>query len=531
MTATSNTSKLGFVVAGLLIGILVAAMDNTIVATAMGSIVADLGGLDKFVWVTSAYMVAEMAGMPIFGKLSDMYGRKRFFIFGLVVFLLGSVLCGTAQTIVQLSIYRAVQGLGGGALVPIAFTIVFDLFPPEKRGKMGGLFGAVFGLSSIFGPLLGAYVTDYIDWRWVFYINLPLGLLAFVFVAFCYKESVRHAKQRIDWAGAFTLVGAIVCLMFALELGGNKYDWDSAVILGLFAGFAVLFVSFLLVERKASEPIISFRMFRVRLYSSSTLIGLFSGASFIVATVYIPIFIQGVQGGSATNSGLLLLPMMLGTVVASQIGALSAMRTSYRNVMFVSGIVLLAGIGLLTTLTTDTSRFAVTLFMIVAGLGVGASFSVLGMAAIHHFDETQRGAANSTIAFLRSLGMTVGITIFGILQRNLLTGRLTELFQNAGGASTASAGGPSAGNPAMPSAELLRDPRALLSPQAREAIPPEVLNHITDALSSSISQTFVWTLIPAALALLSVFLMSKERLVVHRKPEPAVEAGAGTHSK
>lgn len=507
MTAAVKKSNFGLVVAGLLIGILVSAMDNTIVATAMGSIVGDLGGLDKFVWVTSAYMVAEMAGMPIFGKLSDMYGRKRFFVFGLLVFLFGSIMCGTAQNIEQLSIYRAIQGIGGGALVPIAFTIMFDVIPPEKRGTMGGLFGAVFGLSSIFGPLLGAYVTDYIDWRWVFYINLPLGLLSFIFIAFFYKESIRHAKQKVDWGGAFTLVCSIVCLMFALELGGQKFAWNSAPIVGLFAGFAVLFAGFLLVERKAAEPIISYGMFKVRLYASSSLIGVFSGAAFIVATVYIPIYIQGVQGGSATNSGLLLLPMMLGTVVSSQIGAMIAAKTSYRSVMFGSGIVLVLGMLLLATITTDTSRLAVTLYMIVAGLGVGASFSVLGMAAIHHFDETKRGAANSTIAFLRSLGMTVGITIFGIVQRNGFADRLTSLF---------GAGGNGAGG-GLPSAELLKDPRAILSPEARAAIPPDLLHGITAALSSSIARTFAWTIIPAALSLLFVFLMSRERVPTYEK--------------
>src|SRR6478609_9305692 len=190
MVASKN--NIGLVLAGLLLSILMASMDNTIVATAMGTIVGKLGGLDKFVWVTSAYMVAEMAGMPIFGKLSDMYGRKKFFIFGIVVFMLGSILCGTANSIIELSIYRAIQGIGGGALVPIAFTIMFDAVPIESRGKLGGLFGAVFGLSSIFGPLLGAYITDYISWHWVFYVNIPLGLLALFFIVIFYKESPVH---------------------------------------------------------------------------------------------------------------------------------------------------------------------------------------------------------------------------------------------------------------------------------------------------------------------------------------------------
>ncbi len=205
-----------------MLGIFAAAIDNTIVATAMGTIVADLGGLDKFVWVTSAYLVTEMAAMPIFGKLSDMYGRKRFFILGIALFLLGSILCGTANNIIELSIYRCIQGIGGGALMPIAFTVMFDVIPKEKRGRMGGLFGAIFGASSLFGPLLGAYITDYIHWRWIFYINVPIGLIALALILFFYHESMEHSKQRIDWWGAASLVSSIVCLMFDLSLAGRN---------------------------------------------------------------------------------------------------------------------------------------------------------------------------------------------------------------------------------------------------------------------------------------------------------------------
>lgn len=201
MMSTVQSDRLGWVIAGLLLGILMAAMDNTIVATAMGTMVADLGGFDHFVWVTSSYMVAMMAGTPIFGKLSDMYGRKLFFVGGLALFIVGSMLCGTAQSIFQLSLYRAVQGIGGGAIMPIAFTIIFDIFPPDKRGKVSGVFGAVFGVSSIFGPLLGAFLTDTLNWRWVFYINLPLGIISLVLIAVCYHESQRHTNQedRLGW--------------------------------------------------------------------------------------------------------------------------------------------------------------------------------------------------------------------------------------------------------------------------------------------------------------------------------------------
>ncbi|USG64553.1 MFS transporter [Brevibacillus ruminantium] len=495
----AKESKIGFVVAGLLLGLLIASMDNTIVATAMGTIVAEMGGLDKFVWVTSAYMVATMAGMPIFGKLSDMYGRKRFYIFGLTVFLLGSILCGTASSIVQLSIYRAIQGIGGGALMPIAFTIIFDIFPPEKRGKMTGLFGAVFGTSSVFGPLLGAYITEYFGWHWIFYINVPIGLLSLFFISMHYKESLAHREQKIDWWGAITLVGAVVSLMFALELGGNKFAWNSPQIIGLLASFAVLFFLFIVVERKASDPIISFSMFKKRLFAASNAVGLLYGSAFIIATVYIPIFIQGVFGGSATSSGLLLTPMMLGSVFGSQMGGLLSTKTSFRNIMLLSALFFVPGLFLLGTLSPETSRGMVTFYMILTGFGVGFSFSVLGMAAIHNFDMRQRGSASSTNSFSRSLGMTLGITIFGIIQRNLFESRLAASLADQAGSIPAGA---------------LADPRAALTPETRAQIPAAILEKITDAMASSIAHTFLWALVPAVLSVLFILMMGNERIML-----------------
>ncbi|MBD2869493.1 MDR family MFS transporter [Paenibacillus arenilitoris] len=481
--------RLGFVVAGLLLGILVASIDNTIVSTAMATIVSDLGGLDKYVWVTSAYLVTEMAGMPIFGKLSDMYGRKRFFVLGIALFLIGSVQCGTAESIAQLTIYRAIQGIGGGAMMPIAFAIVFDIFPPEKRGKMGGLFGSVFGTSSLFGPLAGAYLTEYIDWRWIFYINVPIGIVALAFIVFFYKESLSHDKQRIDWWGASTLVGAIVCLMFALELGGMEYAWDSAQIIGLFAGFAVLLGLFLYAETKAAEPIISFGMFRQRLFAASTGAGLFYGAAFITAALYIPMFVQGVFGGTAVNAGLTLLPMTLGSVVAAQLGGFLANKMSYRSVMMFSAVIFILGIVLLSTITPDTTRFLLSVYMLVTGFGIGFSFSVLGMSSIHGFDVRQRGSATSTMSFVRSLGMTVGITVFGIIQRNHFAGGMADAFAGA-------PGGPMNDNA-----------RELLSPEKRSEIPADVMDKIVAALSDSVSATFLWSIVPAVLALLCVLMM------------------------
>lgn len=501
-------NRLPVVITALLLGILMASMDNSIVATAMGSIVGEIGGMDKFVWVTSAYMVAEMAGMPIFGKLSDMYGRKRFFVFGIILFMIGSALCGTAQSITQLALYRAVQGIGGGTLVPIAFTIMYDAVPLEKRGKLGGLFGAVFGISSIFGPLVGAYITEYIAWQWNFYINLPLGLAALLMIALCYKESHEHSKQPIDWAGAFTFLGAVVCLMFALELGGKQLAWNSPEMLSLLGGFVLLSAAFLFVETKAKEPIITFGLFKNRIYTSGILTGFFSGAAFIAASVYIPIFIQGVLGGSATSSGMVLLPMMVSSVITATLGGSLMNRISYRSILVSSLLVLTAGTALLTTLGPDSSRLQVTFYMILVGLGIGASFSVLSNACIHGLSYRQRGSASSTFNFLRSLGMTLGITTFGMIQTHAFSAKMGQMF--GGGAQ-------------VPDALSVNDPHVLLSEQTRAGIPAALLDSVSEALSSSIAATFGWALLPVLLACAASLLMGKAKLDASAGPEVQAE--------
>ncbi|UJF32152.1 MDR family MFS transporter [Paenibacillus hexagrammi] len=493
----SNTT---WVVVGLMLGLLLAALDQTIVSTAMPTIVSKLGGFEQFVWVFSAYLIANVTAMPIFGKLSDMYGRKLFFIIGIIVFMIGSALCGTSGSMTQLIVYRAIQGIGGGALMPITFAIIFDIFPPEKRGKMQGLFGAVFGISSVLGPVIGAYFTDYVTWQWIFYINLPMGIIALLLIIFSYHESVHHSKPKIDWGGTVLLTAAILSLMFALELGGKEYAWGSWQIITLFVGFVVLLLVFIAIERVASEPIVPLDLFKNRLFSSSMGASFAYGAILISAGTYIPIFIQGVFEGSATSSGSVLTPMMLGVVASSALGGRFIGRFSYRNVLLGSIALVIVGTALLSSISIDSKRWVITMFMIVLGLGLGANFPVISMSSLHKIDFRRRGSVTSLVGFFRSVGSAIGVAVFGSVQVNSLADKIKEAVPN----------------PAM--AEKFHDARALLQPEVRAQIPPDVLHKLIAALADSIAAVFQITVIIAVLGLIFILAMGNAKLEVGKAP-------------
>ncbi|NHN30295.1 MDR family MFS transporter [Paenibacillus agricola] len=507
-------SNVRLTIVGLMLGLLLASLDQTIVSTAMPTIVGEFGGLDKFVWVFSAYLIANVVSMPIFGKLSDMYGRKKFFLLGLVVFMIGSALCGTSTSMFQLIIYRAIQGIGGGALLPITFTIVFDLFPPEKRGKMQGLFGAVFGISSVLGPLAGAYFTDYVNWKWIFYINLPLGVVSLLLITFFYHAArPNNPNQKIDWLGTATFAASVLCLMFGLELGGKEFAWNSVQSYSLFTGFVVLLALFLWIETKASDPVVPLKLFSNRLFTASMGASLFYGAILMSAASYIPLFIQGVYQGSASSAGQVLTPMMLGVVVSSVFGGRFISKTPYRNILLLSCALLLIATSLLSTLSFYspewvkslysmfgavapelTPRGLVITYMVLMGLGIGVSFPVVSISSLHNVGFEQRGTVTSMVSFFRSIGSAIGVTVLGSVQTSALNSRLSELLPGSGMAAI--------------------DPRALLQPEVRASIPPQVLEKLTIGLADSIAFVFLCTLLMAVATLICVLLMGKARMEI-----------------
>ncbi|MFC5469531.1 MDR family MFS transporter [Cohnella suwonensis] len=508
----TKNSSVKLVVAGLLLGLFMASLDQTIVSTAMTTIIKRLGGFESFIWVYSAYMIAMVVSTPIFGKLSDMYGRKRFFLLGLALFLVGSILCGTATNMDQLIIYRAIQGIGGGALMPIVFTIIFDLFPAEKRGKMMGLFGAVFGLSSVFGPIMGGAITDNLSWRWIFYINVPIGILSIIFILKGYHETRVSKKQSIDWFGAILLTAAILFLMFGLELGGTDgWAWGSAQTISLFVAAGVMTVLFLIAERFAKDPIIKLSLFKTKLFTSSMGISVLYGGVMMASATYIPIFIQGVFHKTATETSTVLTPMMLGVVVSAQLGGRIGIKFRYRDVMLVSAITLIVGSFLLGfVMDPSTSQFLIGVFMVIVGLGMGVSFSLLNISTLNAVPPQYKGSASSLITFFRTIGSALGITVFGTLQKHEFQEGIKQL-------------------PNIPAemAEKIKGGQALLDPdvQAQMRLSPEIVNALLGKLSDSILFIFQWSLLLPILALVFVFLMGNARMAA---PKPGAQGAPGS---
>jgi EmrB/QacA subfamily drug resistance transporter len=418
---------------GALLTLLLAALDQTIVGTAMPKIVSELNGLQDLSWVFTAYLLTSTIGIPIIGKLSDLYGRKIFFIGGILIFLMGSVLSGLSQNMAELIGFRALQGIGAGAIMSNSFAAIGDLFPPAQRARWQGLFGGVFGIASVVGPLLGGFLTDNVSWRWNFFINVPIGLIALGFIGFLMPNIIhrRESERSIDFAGAAALTACLVPLLLGLVWGGNQYPWDSWQEVSLLGFSGIALLGFLYIESVAREPIVRLGYFKSNIFTVSSIITFLTGFGLFGAVQYIPLFAQDVTGISATNSGLIITPMTVGIVVAALAAGQVISRTGRYKILAITGLAVTVGsLFLLSRIDSTTSYTTLSLDMIVMGVGLGLNFPIYTLIVQNAFSHRELGAVTASNQLFRSLGGTVGVAVMGSVLNNVLSASLGDLSRD-----------------------------------------------------------------------------------------------------
>ncbi|MFE0459394.1 MFS transporter [Kitasatospora sp. NPDC058965] len=482
-------------ISALLLALLLAALDQTIVSTALPTIVSDLGGLEHLSWVVTAYLLASTAATPLWGKLGDMYGRKRFFQASIVIFLVGSALCGLSQNMGELIGFRALQGLGGGGLIVLTQAIVGDLVPPRDRGKYQGLFGAVFGATSVLGPLLGGFFVDQLSWRWVFYINLPIGAVALVAIAVVLHSVEVKREHRIDYPGIVLIASVATCFVLMTSLGGVTYAWGSWQIIGLGVLGVVLLACFALVERRAEEAVLPPRLFRSRTFSLVAVISFVVGFAMFGALTYLPTFLQVVQGVSPTMSGVHMLPMVLGMLVTSIGSGQVVARTGRYRVFPIAGTaVVTVGLVLLSRLTESTSTTVMSLYFLVFGLGLGLVLQVLVLIVQNSVGYQDLGVATASATFFRSIGASFGVSIFGTI---FTTGLKDKLAAALSGVQLP---------PGFTPGTISSDPRVV------HTLPPAVQHGVLHAYAVSISQVFLYAAPVAAVAFVLALFVQEQPL-------------------
>ena len=432
-------TSLALVFGGLLLVMFLAALDQTIVATALPTIVGDLGGLDHISWVVTAYLLAQTVVTPLYGKLGDMYGRKIVLQGALVIFLIGSALCGLSQNLDELIAFRALQGLGGGGLMVSAQAAIGDVVPPRERGRYVGLFGAVFGLASVAGPLLGGFLTTNLSWRWIFYVNLPLGIVAMFVLAATLPSVADRVHHNIDYVGTALLAAGLSGIVLMASLGGVSYAWGSPLIVGLAVAGVLFLAAFLWFERRASEPVLPPRLLTNRVFVVTSAVGFVVGFALFGAITYLPLFLQVVKGASPTGSGLQLLPLMGGLLITSIASGQVITRTGHYKPFPIAGTAVMAlGLYLLSTMDPSISREAITGFMFVLGLGLGLVMQVLVLAVQNAVDYSDLGVATSGATLFRSMGGALGTSVLGAIFANRLSNQLKSALP--AGASAPSSG-------------------------------------------------------------------------------------------
>ncbi|MGW0228360.1 MDR family MFS transporter [Actinopolymorpha singaporensis] len=471
------------VLPGLLLAMLLAMLDQMIVGTAMPRIVGELGGLDHLSWVVTAYVLMSTVSTPLYGKLGDLYGRKRLFVGAIVIFLVGSALSGMAQSMVQLIGFRALQGLGAGGLIVGVMAIIGDLIPPRERGRYQGYMSATMAAATICGPLLGGFLTDHFSWRWAFYVNLPVGVLALVLVGTTLHLPRHRISHRIDYLGAALLTVAATSLVLVTTWGGTQYAWGSAQILGLAALGVVSAAGFVVAERRAAEPVLPLRLFRDRNFTAATLMGFLVGFAMFGAVTFLPLFQQTVQGASATNSGLLLLPMMAASLVVSLVVGTVITRTGrYRAFPIAGGAMLTVGVFALSLMDTGTTKLTLSVYMVILGIGMGLLMQVTLLIVQNSVEAKDMGVASSTSTFARSIGGSFGVSLFGAI----FASRLTHSLAGMPGADRLTGGG-----------------GAHIDPATLHQLPAAARDTVLTAIADGMHSVFLWAA-PFALAAFAI---------------------------
>jgi len=477
------------IIGGLMAGMLLAALDQSIVGTALPRIVSDLGGLNHLSWVVTAYLLTSTASTPLWGKISDLYGRRIIFQATIVIFLIGSALCGLAQNMPELIIFRAIQGIGGGGLMAIAFAIIGDVIPPRERGRYQGYFGAVFGVSSVAGPLLGGWLTDAINWRWVFYINLPIGAAALVVTSIALRMPVVKRNHKIDYLGATTIVASVTSLLLYLNWAGEHYGWLDFRAFWLVIVALVFAVLFVFVEFRAEEPIIPMRLFRNEIFTVGNIFGFLIGSALFGGAVFLPLYFQTVQGMSPTRSGLAMLPMVAGMFSMSIASGVLITRTGKYKIYPIVGTVILAlSFFLMSTIEWNTPYWQIAIFAFLFGIGLGLAMMTIVTPIQNAVEMRDMGVATSATTFGRSLGGAIGAALFGAILASRLTVYLAEEL----------AGAPATGTPLN-----VNDVEAV------QALPEPFKTDVLVAYTRAINDIFLYAL-PIILAALVVIFFLKE---------------------
>jgi len=472
---------------GVMVGMFLAAMESTVVSTAMPTVVATLGGIERFSWVFSGYLLTATITMPLWGKLSDLYGRRTMYQIGVAVFLVGSFLCGAAMTMNQLIAFRVVQGIGAGALVPIALTIIGEIYTVRERTRMQGVFSSVWGIASIIGPLAGGYITETFSWRWVFFINLPFGIVAAIIIGMFLTEPARTTRPSIDVAGAVSLTAAITLVLIGLTEGAQFFGWMHPATLGAFALAGLLLVAFVAIEKRATDPIVPMDLLQGRVIAISTISGILVGMALFGTMAFIPLFAQGVLGVSATTAGSALTPLLLCWVLASVVGGRIMHATGLRNTVALGLGLVMAGFFILTTFGKGSSMLWLMADLGLMGAGMGLSVFTLLVATQASVERERLGIATSLTMFARTIGGSIGVSVLGSL---LASGLATRML----------AAGVAPGT---------LDPNRLLEPAARATLSAESVELMSTALDGSLHIVFWIGAVVAAAAFLTAFMLPK----------------------